>query len=104
MSSSSSPVLQALLDPQHLIHSERLCLAFYRKGNERFRIDLILHPLIGLPADQNLILGAILLDAFRRVDAVADGCIFESFFRADPPQHGFAIMDPHTEIEMSFRG
>jgi hypothetical protein len=86
----------------HLIHIQRLRFAFDRKRRKRYCLDLILHTLIRFSADQNLILGAILLDAFGRVDTVADGGVFESLLGADPSQYSLPIMDSHAKIEMSF--
>jgi hypothetical protein len=43
-----------------------------------------LHAVICIAAEQDLILGAVFLDAFACVDAVADGGVLESFLRADP--------------------
>src|SRR4029079_4436208 len=93
-----------LFNSQHLIHFQRLRLAFDRKWNKWFCVNLILYTLIRFPADQDLISRTILLNVCGCVNTIADGSVFQTLFCANPSQDGFPIMDAHAKGEMGFLG
>jgi hypothetical protein len=91
-----------LFHPNHLIHLQRLALPFsvYRRDGTDF--DLVMDEGIGCRAEQDLSAGGVFLNAFCRIDAVADGGVFQPFFCANQPQNRLAKVDAHSKREAKF--
>jgi len=80
-----------------------LSLALRKDRREGPGLQIILDPVVGRLADQDLVLRRVLLDALCRVDAVTYGRKLQAFLGANPSQDRFPVVNADAKIQMCLR-